>query len=248
MRPRRHAAGLAKGANVLVITLDTVRTDRIGGYGYNQAMTPNIDAFLEESVGFEEALTVRALTEPSLASMLTGLYPYQHQVAGNGYQIVDPLPANLVDAFKRAGYEVNAIAANGCTLMRQFDWNDFRCTKTHDPRAVDAAIQVLDRSREQPQFLWLHLFATHSPYGGLGHAHAFPRLRRPSRRQQRRPAQTLPVRTGQRAGPGLPQRPLRRRHAVHRSPRGQGARPGREVVAGGGGGTGLRSRRGTRRS
>lgn len=162
--------GLARGSNILVVSLDAVRADRIGGYGYEAAMTPNVDAFLEQSVVFEEALAVRALTEPSLTSMLTGLYPYEHEVVGNGYQMRDPAPANIIDAFKAAGYEVRAVSANGCKAMRQFDWDFFHCTKTRDALAVKDALRLIEESRDKPQLLWLHLFAAHSPYGGRQHA------------------------------------------------------------------------------
>ncbi len=168
--PSDPTRGLAAGANVLIISLDTVRADRLGGYGYEAAQTPTIDQFLAESVVFEEALAVRALTEPSLTSMLTGLYPYEHELVANGYQIRNPIPPNLVDTFKAAGYEANIVAANGCKAMRQFDWDHMRCTKTRDDRAVAAALHQLRRKHDGPRFLWVHLFAAHSPYGGRKHA------------------------------------------------------------------------------
>ena len=168
--PSDPTHGIAAGQNILVISLDTVRADRLGGYGYETAETPSIDHFLSESVVFEEALAVRALTEPSMTSMLTGLYPYEHELVANGYQLRDPAPPNLVDDLKAAGYEVNIVAANGCKAMRQFDWDHLRCTKTRDDRAVAAALHQLRREVEGPRFLWVHLFAAHSPYGGRKYA------------------------------------------------------------------------------
>ena len=169
-------SGIAENADIIVVTLDTVRADRIGGYGYEPAMTSEIDGFLDQAVVFEEAHVTRALTEPSLASMWTGLYTYQHGVVANGYQALDPMPHDLVRALKKAGYTTHAIAANGCKVFRQFDWDSMKCIQNQDSRVIDEARQILDQEASQPRLVWLHLFAGHGPYNsGRGHAkRSFP--------------------------------------------------------------------------
>ncbi len=180
-------SGIAKNADVVVITLDTVRADRVGGYGYDQAKTPGIDAFLAQAVVFEEALASRALTEPSLASMLTGLHTYQHGVVANGYKAHKPMPANLVSAMKRAGYSTHAISANGCKVLEQFEWDTMECFQSKDSRVIDAAMQVLKSESQEPKLVWIHLFAAHGPYmPGRGHAQRkFPDYRGPVKASNR---------------------------------------------------------------
>src|SRR5688572_7573412 len=70
--------------NVLLITLDTTRADRLGCYGYSKAMTPAIDQLAQEGVLFERAYSPAPLTLPVHASLFTGLYPPEHGLRTNG--------------------------------------------------------------------------------------------------------------------------------------------------------------------
>ena len=72
------------GANILLITLDTTRADRLGSYGYAAAETPRLDRLANEGVLFEQAVTPTAFTLPSHSSIMTGLYPPFHGVRLNG--------------------------------------------------------------------------------------------------------------------------------------------------------------------
>src|SRR5688500_2649397 len=65
-------------ANILMVSLDTTRADRIGSYGYASAETPNIDRLAGEGVLFEQCITPTAYTLPSHSSIFTGLYPPHH--------------------------------------------------------------------------------------------------------------------------------------------------------------------------
>ena len=69
--------------NLLIVTMDTTRADRIGCYGYDKIQTPNIDAVAKEGVLFEEAFSVQPVTLPSHASIFTGKYPFSHGVSDN---------------------------------------------------------------------------------------------------------------------------------------------------------------------
>src|SRR5882672_1447201 len=74
----------ARPLNVLLITLDTTRADRLGCYGYSVAKTPVLDRLAQQGVLFERAYAPVPLTLPSHASMLTGLYPPEHGLRNNG--------------------------------------------------------------------------------------------------------------------------------------------------------------------
>src|ERR1700693_1336457 len=66
--------------NVLLVTIDTLRADRLGCYGYSQIETPNLDKIARQGVLFENAVAPAPLTAPSHASMMTGVYPTVHKV------------------------------------------------------------------------------------------------------------------------------------------------------------------------
>src|SRR4051812_9146916 len=93
-RPEKGAGNVELGAlprgvnrqalNLLVITLDTTRADRLGAYGFNGIETPTIDRLAAEGVLFEQATTAAPLTLPSHSSIFTSLYPPDHGVRDNG--------------------------------------------------------------------------------------------------------------------------------------------------------------------
>jgi len=161
---RRRLAGEAKGWNVVLLTVDTLRADRLGAYGYAaRANSPQIDARLASGVLFENAMSQRASTWPSLASLLTGLYPSGHGVAENGYGFPDELPT-LPKLLHAAGYQTGAFLSNMCQANHQ-GWDDFACSGGQDGKSVRRA---LDWARgvdgRRPFLLWIHLFGAHPPY------------------------------------------------------------------------------------
>src|SRR5262249_30946188 len=91
--------------NVLLITLDTTRADRLGCYGNSTALTPALDALAAEGVLFERAYTPAPLTLPSHASMMTGLYPREHGLITNGRGRLDETIPTLAEALRNAGYD-----------------------------------------------------------------------------------------------------------------------------------------------
>jgi len=159
--------GAARGWNLVLVSVDTLRADRLGAYGYkgwpNHPNSPNLDARLAAGVLFEQALSQRAETWPSLASLLTGLYPSGHGVVENGYGFPGDLPT-LPKLLHQAGYETGACLSNMCQANHQ-GWDSFACSGGKDGKAVQGA---LDWARgldgRKPFFLWVHLFGAHSPY------------------------------------------------------------------------------------
>ena len=161
---KRSLQGAAQGWNVLLLSVDTLRADRLNSYGYAVRTTsPELDSFLASGVRFDQAVSPRALTWPALATVLTGLYPSGHGVTQNGYTLADDL-ATLPKILGASGYETAAILSNMCQANHQ-GWDTFRCTQGRDGRAVQWTEEwTQSRDPSRPFFLWVHLFGAHSPY------------------------------------------------------------------------------------
>lgn len=168
--------------NVLLITVDTLRADHLGCYGYRQIKTPNIDALAQEGARFERAYAQVPLTLPSHVAILTGTYPmYNHVRDFTGIG----LPSNIgiiSEAFQRHGYAtaafVSAYVLDGSWgLRRGFDVYDDRFDPTQYETRNPGNIQrrgdlTVDKFLEwfrhrpagKPFFVWIHLYDPHSPY------------------------------------------------------------------------------------
>jgi len=166
--------------NVLLITLDTTRADRIGCYGHKTARTTAIDALAAGGVAFDNAYVTVPLTLPSHASMLTGLYPPENGLADNGAgRLADSVPT-LAELLQQHSYRTGAFigsivlhAQSG--LDRGFDLYDDDMVggerhgdESHLMRnarlVVDSALHWLNSLNEGPFFCWLHFFDPHAPY------------------------------------------------------------------------------------
>ena len=97
--------------NVLLITVDTLRADRLGCYGYDRAETPNIDGLAEKGVLFENAVSPIPSTLPSHSSIMTGLYPHQHGVRDNAVYYLPDEAETLGEVFSNEGYETAAFVS-----------------------------------------------------------------------------------------------------------------------------------------
>jgi arylsulfatase A-like enzyme/predicted Zn-dependent protease len=175
-------APTTKRPNVLVITVDTLRADRLGCYGFEEARTPNIDELAKEGVRVKHAVASAPITLPSHASIFTGFDPPAHGVRDNG---THPVPAEidtLAELLKRAGYETQAFISaevlhSRYGLDQGFDGYDDELSgdamAAEFVRPERSARDTMDRvlrwlqSREastEPYFLWVHLFDPHQPY------------------------------------------------------------------------------------
>jgi arylsulfatase A-like enzyme/Flp pilus assembly protein TadD len=180
--------------NVLLVTIDTLRADRVGVYGAADARTPALDGLARAGVRFDRAFATSPITLPSHASLLTGLYPPGHGARHNGIRVNAGVPT-LAAVFRAAGYATGAFVSafpldRRFGLADGFDVYDDRMPRRSDGRianeraaraTVDAAlgwVGTLDRHR--PFFLWVHLFEPHAPYEpepGLSGARAGIRAR-----------------------------------------------------------------------
>ncbi len=167
----KRLSGSARGWNVVLLSVDTLRADRLGAYGYAVRPTsPNLDALLGGGVRFDRAMAPRSSTWPSLASTLTGLYPRSHGVIENGYGFPDELPT-LPKLLAASGYRTGAFLSNMCRANHQ-GWESFACSGGNDGKAVRKALEwTSGLDGERPFLLWVHLFGAHSPYyNGGDHA------------------------------------------------------------------------------
>jgi arylsulfatase A-like enzyme len=159
-------SGSAAGRNLVLISLDTVRADRLGAYGYTvQGSTPSprIDALLSDGVRFQRPTAPRAATWPSLATVLSGLYPSGHGVAENGYHFPDDVDT-LPEILQHSGYQTGRFLSNMCNANHT-GWDVGFCSKGVDSRINPEAFAWLDTLEpSSPQFLWVHYFGAHGPY------------------------------------------------------------------------------------
>jgi arylsulfatase A-like enzyme len=184
----RLAAPLLSGApddwNLLLVTLDTTRADRLGAYGYRHAETPALDALAEQGVRWERCYAPAPLTLPSHASVLTGLVPIRHGIHANGREVLGDGAQTLAEILRERGWSTGAIVGafvldGRFGLAQGFDHYDDDLSAAEEPPrfgyiernasgVTDAALVWLERSAGRPWFLWVHYFDPHSPYAAPG--------------------------------------------------------------------------------
>lgn len=167
------------GSNLLLITLDTTRADRIGAYGDARAATPNLDRLAREGVRFDRAYTSVPLTLPAHATLMTGREPPAHQVRNNGNYVLPQQETTLAEAFKAAGFSTQAMIAafvleGKFGLAQGFDGYDDKLDgQQRDPdfrgeipaeRVLAKYNRWLESSPASPFFCWVHFYDPHFPY------------------------------------------------------------------------------------
>lgn len=179
-RGKTISAGAFRGAPVIVISIDTLRSDRLPVYGYAKGSTPAIDALAADGIVFERAYSNVPLTLPAHVSMLTGLLPHEHGVRNNiGYRY-DPkkhLPISVL--LRDAGYQsaamVSSYVLRGDTGMRQaFDVYDdaigseanvaLARIQRSGATTLESAKTWLKGKRDASFFLLFHIYEPHGPY------------------------------------------------------------------------------------
>lgn len=159
---------------VILITLDTLRPDHLGCYGYIRPMSPFIDILASGGCVFKQTYAPMPSTVPSHASIFTSYYPGQLNVLRNGYRLADEY-LTMAEIFKRSGITIAAIASvvhlfNQANLDQGFDYYQqpkLSRDVLYRPadQMVDTAIAWLkDISPDKRFFLWLHLYDPHGPY------------------------------------------------------------------------------------
>lgn len=171
--------------NVLLVTIDTLRADRLGSYGYKLARTPVLDRLAAEGTRFADATTHAPLTYPAHVAILTGRYPAAYGVRLNGMRPLPTSASTLAERLKNAGYQTAAIVGSvildrAYGLDQGFDLYDDRFTiRPAETMAVadvqrpaaevtSSAVAWLKAWTKQPNagpwFLWTHYYDPHLPY------------------------------------------------------------------------------------
>jgi len=183
-----HEPAAQSRPNIILVTLDTTRADRMGFLGSTRGLTPNLDALAKESIVYTRAYAQAPITTVSHATILTGTFPPAHRVNDFG----NPLPASVPyvpDLLRQLGYRTGAFVGSlildpqGGTAPgfdRGFEIYDagyrlrrpgedrYRTVERRGDEVVTHALAWVTAQPRQPFFLWVHLFDPHDPYDPPG--------------------------------------------------------------------------------
>lgn len=159
----------SQGYNLLLITIDTLRADRLGCYGFEKNTSPSIDKFSEESLLFENAVVQTPFTGPSHSSIFTGKYLANHGVLSNGYILTDDNVA-LAEVLKKNGYTTGAFIAS-YVLKKDYNYNQgfdvYSGGEVSERRADEVTndlLQWIEKNKKEKFFAWAHFYDAHCPY------------------------------------------------------------------------------------
>jgi len=167
--------------NVLIITIDTLRADHVGCYGYKEVRTPNIDRLAADGVRFERAYTPVPVTLPAHTAIFTGAYPMLsgiHDFSGNK---ISSQQITLASVLRGHGYTTGAVIASAVLGSRfglnqgfDFYYDHFDFSRLDESNlyqmerpgnvVADQALEWLGKNYRKPFFLWMHLYDPHHPY------------------------------------------------------------------------------------
>jgi arylsulfatase A-like enzyme/cytochrome c-type biogenesis protein CcmH/NrfG len=177
-----QTAAPRKAPDIFLITIDTLRADHVGCYGYQKIETPALDALCADGVHFTQAFTHSPITNTSHITILTGLLPSAHGVTDFGVPL-SPQHVTWAELLKKHGYQnaafIGAVILDSDTLApgldRGFDFYDNFPAKTETKErwgrverrgmeVVQHAENWLDKHRTGSRFVWVHLYDPHDPY------------------------------------------------------------------------------------
>lgn len=167
--------------SVLLVTIDTLRADRLGCTGHASARTPRLDALAKSGQLYTQAVAPTPLTLPSHSTLLSGLLPLEHGARDNKpFRFPSERFDTVASSLRARGYQTMAVIggeplAKGCGLEAGFDRYDdafpralagsARLGERTADAVTDAALAALDaRDGTRPFFLWTHYFDPHDPY------------------------------------------------------------------------------------
>lgn len=167
--------------NLLLITLDTTRADRIHAYGFDGIETPNLDRLAREGVLFEQAVAPAPLTLPAHSSIFTGAFPPAHGVRDNGGFFLDERETTLAERLQASGFTTGGfvgayvldhkwgIAQGFQTYFDDFDLSKYQSLSLGSVdrpgnEVADKALAWLDGVASRRFFGWVHFYDAHSPY------------------------------------------------------------------------------------
>lgn len=162
--------------NIVLLTIDTLRPDHLGCYGYSQPTSLHIDALAAESVVFDQAFAAGIPTMPSFTTLFSGLHPYRHGItAHSSEQRLSEDIILLPQLAKQAGYVTIGIdnlvvqaSGRGSWFARGFDFYSgflYKPFSSQSEQLTDRALGYIDDYQDKPFFLYMHLWDPHTPYG-----------------------------------------------------------------------------------
>ncbi len=167
-------AGQVMPANIILVSIDTLRADHLGCYGYERPTSPNIDALAARGTIFSNVVADSPWTLPSHASMLTGLRPRHHGVRSH-ITALPPSISTLATLLSKDGFSTMAIVNNKHLLPRYglhrgFEKHRYFPERRDGKRVrsandqISLALQWIEENRDKPYFMFLHLYDLHSSY------------------------------------------------------------------------------------
>jgi len=167
----------AEMPNIILITVDALRADHLGCYGYPKNTSPNIDRFAQDALLFENCFSHSPATRPSFASIVSGFLPHETRIFENMLLLPREVKT-LPEILKQLGYKTTAVVSNYVLRKKQgfeqgfliYDdiMNDLelvrRCPERIAQHTTDRAIELLKESHKSPLFMWIHYQDPHGPY------------------------------------------------------------------------------------
>ncbi len=156
----------ASRSDLILISIDCLRADHVGAYGYTRGTTPTLDALAKDGVVFEDAVSVSSWTLPTHMSMLTGVLPTRHGLtqAQKKFPSVPYLPELLAGAsYQSVGIVSSLLLTPTFGFDEGFD-RYYALVDVPAARLVDTAVREMTASDRGSRFLFLHLFDAHWPY------------------------------------------------------------------------------------
>ncbi|MGE5357825.1 MAG: sulfatase [Bacteroidales bacterium] len=186
-----HRSPVVNSPDIILITVDSLRADALGVYGYGKPTSPHLDAFAREAVVITDAVAQAPYTKPSIASLMTGVFPGTHKTytsskpaetimkrgghVKGAFELTDALPKELptlAEAMTAAGYRTVGLSTNPFLIsdfgydrgFSEFEFFSSGETYARATPVLERALQVLKAPRSRPVFIWIHLMDTHNPY------------------------------------------------------------------------------------
>src|SRR5246127_2477564 len=167
-------------ADIILVTIDTVRADSVGYAGNTRVKTPFLDRIAAEGIVFQNAHAHNVVTLPSHVNILTGLYPYQHGVRDNAGFKLDAKHETVATMLRRAGWTTGAFVG-AFPLDSRFGLNqgfetyddnygkgeatvDFSIQERRATAVLDSATRWWRSNEGKKRFMWIHIYDPHAPY------------------------------------------------------------------------------------
>jgi len=171
--PNRPHLKYARAKNVIIISLDTLRADRLGAYGYNRETSPALDRFASDGIVFEKSVSPAPWTLPTHVSLLSGLFPTTHGVTKSIHQRIPNAIPLLAEVLRETGFRTHAVTGGGY-LSENYGFNrGFETFEKHRRDHEGTTSKMLKRAEElittyrasgEQFFVFLHTYDIHCPY------------------------------------------------------------------------------------